>query len=527
MIALPKTTTKRLLAVHGWSGVVLGLFLYVVVLTGAIAVFAHEIGTWSVGGKKWQDPMENWVALALDATAGTVPEEYHEEVSISGNAEGRLVLFYHTHAINPEGNFDDKGVMLELDPVSHEVLARREGFSADIFGHDPAGALDEFLVELHVSLHAPHPWGLYMTGILGFAMLAAAISGLLLHRHVLTELFLSPRLSSRLLTARDRHNLAASWGLPFAVILAFTGAFLSFAIPVGLPVLAAVAFGGDERAMIETLVGEQEATRPPQPARLAHLDGILAQSRERAGLPVQSVTIHHYGLSDAEVLVEHPPGQGSHRPPRFLYEGTTGRFIGEKPFLGVVPSTGDGVFTLTFALHFGTFAGLLSRVIWLGLGLAMAYVTLTGMRLWIERRADDPLWSRLSRAIPVFGYGLPIALAGAGIFYLLSLPAETTRFWTPFGFVVTSAAIIAAGLAIANERRLSLWLEAILGAVLLILPLLRMAVTGLGWTAEDGDVVFLIDASLVVAGAAFLRHALPGPRVGEQMTLKLPQTPAE
>ncbi|MEM7741813.1 MAG: PepSY domain-containing protein, partial [Pseudomonadota bacterium] len=45
-----KAQSKRLLAVHGWSAVVLGLFLYVVVLTGSIAVLSNEIGLWSGGG---------------------------------------------------------------------------------------------------------------------------------------------------------------------------------------------------------------------------------------------------------------------------------------------------------------------------------------------------------------------------------------------------------------------------------------------------------------------------------------------
>ena len=40
MIHLPKEETKLMVAVHGWSGIVLGLLLYAVVLTGMVAVFA-------------------------------------------------------------------------------------------------------------------------------------------------------------------------------------------------------------------------------------------------------------------------------------------------------------------------------------------------------------------------------------------------------------------------------------------------------------------------------------------------------
>ena len=49
MSFVSQAKTKRLLAVHGWSGTILGLLLYVVIFTGAIVVFADEIGAWSRG----------------------------------------------------------------------------------------------------------------------------------------------------------------------------------------------------------------------------------------------------------------------------------------------------------------------------------------------------------------------------------------------------------------------------------------------------------------------------------------------
>ncbi|RYD88011.1 MAG: PepSY domain-containing protein, partial [Sphingomonadales bacterium] len=49
MIHLHKDDTKLMIAVHGWSGILLGLLLYAVVITGMVAVFAEEIGAWSAG----------------------------------------------------------------------------------------------------------------------------------------------------------------------------------------------------------------------------------------------------------------------------------------------------------------------------------------------------------------------------------------------------------------------------------------------------------------------------------------------
>ena len=502
MMVLSQTRTKRLVAIHGWSGAILGLLLYVVLLTGAVAVFAFEIGSWSASGKKAHEPFARPFDGTLRALAEQVPADYREDISVFHNSAGHIVAFLHSHTVNDEGEPDEKGVLFELHPLTHEVLAQREGFSSEVFGADPWGALDEFLVELHVNLHLPDPWGLYATGVLGLLMLAAAISGILIHRHLIKDIFLSPRLSSRLLTARDRHNLAGSWALPFAIVLAFTGAFLSFAIALGLPTIATVAFGGDRVAFIERLIGLPEA-EDPTPRPLADLDAMLAASAEAAGTAPRGFSVQHWGRADASVRVFHPQAEGDLTAEQQVFEGATGVHLGPKPVLGTKPSLGSVAFGLIAPLHFGTFAGLLSRTVWFALGLAGCYVTLTGLQLWLRRREEEPLWRRLARAVPVVGYGLPIAIAGSGIGFFLSLPAESTLFWTPAGFLAAAALAIATGLVVRDDGTLVRLYRLALGIALLILPLLRMAVGGADWgqlMAGGNTAIVVFDLVLLLAG---------------------------
>ena len=505
MTALSQTRTKRLVAIHGWSGAILGLLLYVVLLTGAVAVFAFEIGSWSAGGVKSDQPFARPLDGTLRGLAEQVPAEYREDVSVFSNSAGHVVAFLHTHAPNAEGDPDERGVLFELHPETHEVLARREGFGSEVFGADPWGALDEFLVALHVNLHLPDPWGLYATGILGLLMLAAAISGILIHRHLIQDLFVAPRPSSRLLTARDRHNLAGSWSLPFAFVLAFTGAFLSFALALGLPTVATVAFGGDQVAFFERLIGAREA-EDPTPAPLADIDAMLAASAEAAASSPSGFSVRHWGRADATVTVFHPPAEGDLSAAQQVFEGASGAHLGPKPPIGTETSLGSAVFGLMHPLHFGTFSGLLSRIVWFALGLSMCYVTLTGLRLWLQRRAEERLWRRLARAVPLVGYGLPIAMAGSGIGFFLSLPAERTLFWTPAGFLIAAALAIASGLAIPGDRTRARAYQAVLGASLLALPLLRMAmgVTDWGQLWSGGNLtVITLDLALLFTGAGF------------------------
>ena len=161
MLELSQAQMKRLTAIHGWSAVVLGLLLYAVIATGAVAVFADEIGRWSVGGAarrraaRRADRRQDPPARRARSTPRTCT------TSASGPARAHdLHVFFHTHALNPEtGLEDDLGTMFRVDAGTGEVLERHDGF----IWHEPAAwetsALRQFLVDLHVQLYLPEPLG--------------------------------------------------------------------------------------------------------------------------------------------------------------------------------------------------------------------------------------------------------------------------------------------------------------------------------------------------------------------------------
>ena len=97
---------------------------------------------------------------------------------------------------------------------------------------------------------------------------------------------------------RDFDTVAASWTLPHAFVLAFTGAFFSFATSIGVPLLAMVAFGGDRAALVETVVGAKEKP-DPRPADGVDFDRVLTDARERAGGTLISANVDHWGRADA------------------------------------------------------------------------------------------------------------------------------------------------------------------------------------------------------------------------------------
>lgn len=520
MIKLPKQQTQSLLAVHGWSGVLLGLLLYAVICTGVAAVFAHEIGEWS-------NPLEQVAPAELPPhfdsvfreLAEQVAPEHRDEVFLFPTAGNRWNLLFHGHEKDAEGKTIERGSEFELDPTTLKVLARRDGTVEEIDDARQADAVSEFLVDLHVRLHLPNPWGLLLTGTLGLMMMVAAVSGLFLHRHLFKEIF-TLRKRGGLLTARDLHVTAGTWNLPFAFLLAFTGSFFSFATTVGVPAMAMVAFNGDVEAATEALTAKklpEDAT----PATPANLDAIFADARQRGGgAALAFVQIDHWGRADGWANVQLEPREKGLIGDILLYRLPDGAFLREQPFLGHAPSLGNDLVLLMSPLHFGNFAGVLSKSAWFALGFAGAYVTLTGMLLWTRRRSEQRAWQRMNRAVHAVGYGLPLALVVAPYAYFL-LPRSLD--WHPHDsqgllfLLVAAAVFIAAGVA-RDLDRLRRGLLATTGLALLGLPLVRLIGGGPGWAAawQRGQLSLLsVELVLLLAGALCLWIGLRRPRAVE------------
>ena len=506
MSTLGQAKTKRLLAVHGWSGTVLGLLLYVCVFSGSIVVFEDEIDTWAQGIVEHHDTLGARVDHHFRVAARDVDRRYYEDVQIFRLPDGNMQYLFHTHETDAEtGRIVEPTVHITVDGESGVVVDRWEGLRGE---HPPApgSALRDFWVDLHVQLYLPNPYGLILVGALGLMMMAAAISGILIHKHLFRDAFVSARNRTRLVGARDLHVLAGSWGLPFALILAFTGAFFGFAGPVGVPMMAQAAFKGDRQALIETVVGvpeEVDMTAAP----LASLDYIIADAENRSSGEIQFIQITNYDSADAKVRLRVSPPVGELAPVVLGYEGVTRAFEGEKPIFGQSPSFGASVFGIIGPLHFGNFAGLVSKTVWLGMGLAMAFVTASGLLLWTKRREDEPLWRGFRRVVMLAVWGVPFAMLVSAVVFFVTLPAGDPHVWTPMGVLLGGVIAVTRSLRgqVTVER-----LRIANASRCLTLPLLRHLTGGSSWSEAligGGLEILVIDILLILTGLALLHKA--------------------
>ncbi|MCE7797124.1 PepSY domain-containing protein [Sphingobium sufflavum] len=502
MIHLPKHETKLMVAVHGWSGILLGLLLYAVVTTGMAAVFAEEIGTWSAGHVSYQSAFERPFADDLRRLSAQTPAKYHEGADLFEMGDHDMGVFFHRHETEPDGELVSRGVYYQLGKDG-QVTDRQFGTGEEIFGPRNDTALSSFLVDTHVRLHVPNPWGLLLTGILGLSMLVAAISGLLIHRHLFKDVFTLRRKANPVLFNRDRHSVAGTWSLPFAFILAFTGSFFSFFGTIGVPIVAMAAFGGDVQALNEAVFGTP-GKPDPRPVAIGNLDRVATDSIRRAGDVPTFMTIENFGRADAKVTTFHAPTNGGLAPVSLLYDGAKASFIATKPLIGPKPSAGGTLAAIMSPLHFGNFAGLLSKAVWFGLGFAMCYVTFTGLKLWLVRRAAQARsldW--LDRTVTIVGLGLPFALVVCAAAFLIALPLGSTVYWTPTAFLIASTTVIAGGFLWPTSAGFSRLLQLATAGLMIALPPLRLLTGGPGWAtalAAGQPIIPALDVAFLLAG---------------------------
>ena len=515
MIHLPKEETKLMVAIHGWSGILLGLLLYAVVLTGTAAVFAEEIGAWSSGHVETKTAFEKPMDQTVRDLAARTPVKFHEDIDLFEIGDRNLGAFFHHHEIAPNGELVSRGVYYQLDRDGR-VASEQHGTGEEVFGPRNDDALSHFLVDTHVRLHVPDPWGLLLTGILGLAMLVAAISGLLIHRHLFKDIFTLRRKAHPVLAKRDQHSVAGTWSLPFAFILAFTGSFFSFFGTVGVPIVAMAAFGGDQQALSEAVFGNP-GKPDPQPRAIGNIDRIAADAIRRTGESPTFMTIEHFGRADATVTSFHMPKAGDIEPVTLVYRGATAEFDREKPSIGPRPSAGGTLVAIMGPLHFGNFAGLVSKAIWFGLGFAMCYVTLTGLRLWLARRRErQQALGWLERSTTVVGFGLPFALLASAAAFFVTMPFGSAVFWTPTGFLAAAGVTILSAFLVPTHAMLERGLQIGIAALLLVLPFIRLATGGPGWPtamASGQPGIVAMDIALL-AGGVWLAWQMRRPRTG-------------
>lgn len=388
---------QAMLAGHSALGLAFAALIYVVCLSGTLTVFLYEFQRWEQptapivpGGLT---PQAAHAAIANGYRQGIADKSDHDLFLIApGSVTPRAILHYHDHETGAKGTWiaDSTGAMVTR----------------------LAAPWTDFLTSLHIHLHLPRAWGMFLVGLTGVTLLSSLISGLLAHPRIVKDAFALRWGGARRLQEADLHNRLGVWGLPFHVAVALSGALLGLATAI-VGVLAVAAYDGDRGKALLTLLGphaSEDETAAPLPDIEAMIYQVLRQKPD-----AQLVTIN----------VQHAAkiGQVVHigmRSPGYLPLANAYYFKGDGTPLGEggfeTGSVGRRILGILQPLHFGWFGGIAVKLVYGLLGLALTIVTHSGVTIWLARRRDqgrpvpgtEKMWATLV-------WGQPLGLAVAAV----------------------------------------------------------------------------------------------------------------
>jgi uncharacterized iron-regulated membrane protein len=411
---VPSAFVKGQLLAHKLLGLTLAAVMYLVCLTGAVAVFYGDF-------ERWEQP---FVPEISDAS----PE-----------AVGRAVAYARAHIAETGAAPHDVYVITPSPEMPRLII----DYEDDVLAFDPNGdyagpgehTLTHFLTELHYALHLPWQVGFVIIGILGVLLVALCVGGAFALPRMFRDAFTLRLGSGRRLSRVDIHNRLAVWGLPFHLVVAASGATMGLAT-IAIAVAGPVMFSGDTGRAMATLYGDpvalaaqaHEAGLPTSNEPEARIVAALQNlARERPGNPPIYMTLSQFGTEDEMLSI------GAGHPDRLIYTenyrfDSAGGLMSADGYAG--GDAGKQVLASMFRIHAGAFGGITVKLAYLALGLGLSFICTTGVDIWLAKAAARGTGHPgIQSAWTSFVWGTPAMLASAASLYMLwQIPPEPV-FW--------------------------------------------------------------------------------------------------
>lgn len=385
--------------VHTWFGLVLGFVLMAAFFFGALSVFDREFDRWAIPATRIEpQPMPSFEAVlrpafermqptreTIDAMRprvnGAMPETFPTVESWSAYTTHRdpvLAMFAGYDVPNAKDPEEAIWADTTIDPRDGKVIPD---------DHLKIGS--GFFFPLHYGLTLD--WknlGIWIVGFSALIMLAALVSGVIMHRKIFREFFTFRPDKARLRSVLDLHNLTGVVALPFHFFFAFTGLVIfasAYYFPVGHTQLHDLH---DMHEQVEAQETGLPHDRAGIPAGLASVDAMVAEAQRRweakdkAG-EVGFLVLQHVGDANGYVSVYRAGtdrialiGDGIH------FKASTGELIREDPPATAVARVSE----FLTGLHLQHFRHWLLRWLYVLGGLAGAVCIATGFIFFVEKR---------------------------------------------------------------------------------------------------------------------------------------------
>lgn len=389
---------KRSLSAHSWLGLCVGALMYLVCLSGTLAVYFEEF-------ERWEQPTaEEYFDYDIDIIDG----EFNQLLN-----NGTTEITPHMYITLPTEASPRVGLITENEGW---FLNKAGGISSST-----AHPWTSLLTDLHLYLHLPKAWGMIVVSALGAILLGLVISGFASHRTLFKDAFKLRMFGNKQLEQTDIHNRLSVWGAPFHIMIGLTGAFFGFAMVV--VTLYAAVYHDNDVAKVTQLVfgGEPELNQIVSDIEIAKA---FKQMPELAPNTTPILAIVHDTGTPSQFIEIY-----SQYPDRLIYSDNfvfdaSGNFLYKKGFSD--GEIGKQIVYSMYRLHFGHFGGWWTKVIFLILGLAITVVSVSGINIWLAKRNYKDL---INHCWVGFVWGTPLALTIPAITRFAFGSASISLFW--------------------------------------------------------------------------------------------------
>lgn len=479
---------------HTWSGLLVGWVLFVVFVSGTAAYWREALNRWA---QPELPPITNPLTVVRGSQAfltrtAAGSDSWFITVPTDRSASG--TVYWVPGSGTPRSTFKD--TMASIDAAGRPVFAR-------------ATRGGDFFYRFHFDLfYLPVLWSRWIVGTCAMFMLVAILSGIVTHKKIFRDFFTLRRGKGQR-SWLDGHNAVAVLGLPFHLMITYTGLVTLMAM---LMPWAVVANYQDSAGFAQILYPQApQGVRANRAAPLVDLARLARDGERRMGAPIDAILVYYPGDAAARVtLAQSSQAALSNFTPKLGYDGVTGRLLWASPPPGPAQVTAGAM----IGLHAGRFAEVGLRWIYFLCGVGGSLMVASGLILWVVKRreklpdpARPPFGFRLVERLNIgFVAGFPIALATflwANRLLPPTLPdradAEVNSMFAIWGVVLLHAFL---------RRPARAWVEqlGLAAALLLALPVFDALATakGLPQTISAGDWTLAgVDLTLLALGLAF------------------------
>jgi uncharacterized iron-regulated membrane protein len=341
---------------HNLFGLKLSLFMAFVCLTGTIATVAHEI-EWlykpAVRASAFEPGTEDWGAMWAAATRA------YPQATLTGiGSYDRSHTTYFAKSIAAR------------DAAGTDFTIYADPGTARVTGHEYGRSLQDAMRALHYYLFIPRDIGFYLVTSLGFVLLGSLVTGLIVYKKFWRGFFRMPRMRRNLRTlVGDLHRLGGLWSIWFAAIISLTSVYYFFE-------WSGLDWNGETPRLPES--HHVETASAAQIARWAAL-----ARRAKPGFAITAIALPYEPGDPVTVQGHWKAVLVRERTDAVFIDPATDRIVGART--AHLMGAGERIVHTVDPLHFGTFGGLATRLLWAVFGLILTGLAASGAYLYAKR----------------------------------------------------------------------------------------------------------------------------------------------